>query len=404
MSARAIVENWKDIAAQLLKIGATAYGGPAILGVMQAELQEKRGWVSKERFVEGLSLVNMLPGATAAQLSIFLGYARGGWWGGLLGGLCFVLPGFFVLLVLTMGYVAMGVTPVLRGALYGLGPVVMGIYLVAVYRLGKAAMNTRAQVVIAVAAAMAALASPLGVAGSLLLAGGVGLWLFHSRRLGVTVLGSLVASLAVVHIVARSVSVPGAVTAPGDPPAASLLPLAAFLVKVGALTFGGGLTMIAFMQEQLVSQFHWLTPQEFIDGLALGQFTPGPILMVAAYVGYKIAGVTGAVVGGAAAFLPSFVMMLAILPTFDRVRRLVWTRAALRGIAPAVIGVLAVSLVRLAPYALPDVFAIATLLATVVVLLVWRVATLKIMLLGAVLGIARSRLFALPGAKTLLSA
>ena len=404
MSARAIVENWKDIAAQLLKIGATAYGGPAILGVMQAELQEKRGWVSKERFVEGLSLVNMLPGATAAQLSIFLGYARGGWWGGLLGGLCFVLPGFFVLLVLTMGYVAMGVTPVLRGALYGLGPVVMGIYLVAVYRLGKAAMNTRAQVVIAVAAAMAALASPLGVAGILLLAGGVGLWLFHSRKLGVTVLVSLVASLAVVHIVARSVSVPGAVTAPGDPPAASLLPLAAFLVKVGALTFGGGLTMIAFMQEQLVSQFHWLTPQEFIDGLALGQFTPGPILMVAAYVGYKIAGVTGAVVGGAAAFLPSFVMMLAILPTFDRVRRLVWTRAALRGIAPAVIGVLAVSLVRLAPYALPDVFAIATLLATVVVLLVWRVATLKIMLLGAVLGIARSRLFALPGAKTLLSA
>ena len=404
MSARAIVENWKDIAAQLLKIGATAYGGPAIMGVMQAELQEKRGWVSKERFVEGLSLVNMLPGATAAQLSIFLGYARGGWWGGLLGGLCFVLPGFFVLLVLTMGYVAMGVTPVLRGALYGLGPVVMGIYLVAVYRLGKAAMNTRAQVVIAVAAAMAALASPLGVAGILLLAGGVGLWLFHSRKLGVTVLVSLVASLAVVHIVARSVSVPGAVTAPGDPPAASLLPLAAFLVKVGALTFGGGLTMIAFMQEQLVSQFHWLTPQEFIDGLALGQFTPGPILMVAAYVGYKIAGVTGAVVGGAAAFLPSFVMMLAILPTFDRVRRLVWTRAALRGIAPAVIGVLAVSLVRLAPYALPDVFAIATLLATVVVLLVWRVATLKIMLLGAVLGIARSRLFALPGAKALLSA
>ncbi len=140
-----------------------------------------------------------------------------------------------------------------------------------------------------------------------------------------------------------------------------------------------------------MSQFHWLTPQEFIDGLALGQFTPGPILMVAAYVGYKVAGVAGAVVGSAAAFLPSFVMMLAILPTLDRVRKLVWTRAALRGIAPAVIGILAVSLMRLAPYALPDLFAIATL-----------VATLKLMLLGAVLGIARSRLFSLPGAKALL--
>src|SRR6059036_1473402 len=188
--------NWQEIAANLLKLGATAYGGPAIMGIMQAELQEKRQWVSKERFVEGLSRVNMLPGATAAQLSIFLGYARGGWWGGLLGGLCFVLPGFFVPLVLTMGYAVLGVTPVLRGALYGLGPVVMGIYLVAVYRLGKAAMNTRSQVSIAIAAAVAALASPLGVAGILRLAGGVGLWPFHSRKLGAAVLGSLAACLA----------------------------------------------------------------------------------------------------------------------------------------------------------------------------------------------------------------
>ena len=397
------MKHWSDIASQFLKIGATAYGGPAIMGIMQAELQEKRQWVSKERFVEGLSLVNMLPGATAAQLSIFLGYARGGWWGGLLGGLCFVLPGFFVLLVLTMGYAALGVTPILRGALYGLGPVVLGIYLVAVYRLGKAAMNTRSQAWIAIAAAVAALASPLGVAGILLLAGGAGIWLFHSRKLGMPVLVPLAACLAVVHIVARSTSVPGVVAAPGDPPAASLLQVGAFLLKVGALTFGGGLTMIAFMQEQVVSQFHWLTPQEFIDGLALGQFTPGPILMVAAYVGYKVAGVAGAVIGGAAAFLPSFVMMLAILPALDRIRKLMWTRAALRGIAPAVIGVLAVSLIRLAPYAVPDVLALATLTATVLVLMVWRVATFKVMLGGAILGIARSRLFVLPGAKAVLS-
>jgi chromate transporter len=250
---------------------------------------------------------------------------------------------------------------------------------------------------------VAALASPLGVAGILLLAGGVGIWLFHSRKLGVPVLVSLAACLAVVHIVAGSTSVPRVIAAPGDPPAASLMQVGAFLLKVGALTFGGGLTMIAFIQEQVVGQFHWLTPQEFIDGLALGQFTPGPILMVAAYVGYKVAGVAGAVVGGAAAFLPSFVMMLAILPAFDRVRKLLWTRAALRGIAPAVIGVLAVSLVRLAPHALPDVFAIATLLATVIVLMVWRVATLKVIFLGAVLGIVRNRLFSLPGAKAVLS-
>src|SRR5438309_11751368 len=118
--------SWKDIASAFLRLGVTSYGGPAIMGIMQAELQEKRGWVSKERFVEGLSLVNMLPGATAAQLSIFLGYARGGWWGGLVGGLCFVVPGFLVLLALTVGYAAFGATPLLRGALYGLGPVEIG--------------------------------------------------------------------------------------------------------------------------------------------------------------------------------------------------------------------------------------------------------------------------------------
>src|SRR5262245_18791540 len=110
-------KHWKDIAASLLKLGATAYGGPAILGIMQAQLQERVQWEPKERFVEGLSLANLVPGATATQLSIFLGYARGGWWGGLIGGLCFVLPGFAIMLALTLAYAALGVTPLMRGAL-----------------------------------------------------------------------------------------------------------------------------------------------------------------------------------------------------------------------------------------------------------------------------------------------
>src|SRR5207302_3871030 len=131
--------NWQDIAANLLKLGATAYGGPAIMGIVQTELQEKRQWVSKERFV------------------------------GLLGGLCFVLPGFFILLALTMGYAALGVTPIMRGALYGLGPVVLGIYLVAVYRLGRAAESTFSQALVAVAAAAAVIFSPIGIAATLLL-------------------------------------------------------------------------------------------------------------------------------------------------------------------------------------------------------------------------------------------
>src|SRR2546426_780083 len=303
--------NWKDIASAFLRLGATSYGGPAIMGIMQAELQEKRQWVSKERFVEGLSLVNMLPGATATQLGIFLGYTRGGWWGGLLGGLCFVLPAFFVMLALTIAYASLGVTPILRGALYGLGPVVLGVFVVAVCRLGRSAVSTVSQAFIAVAAAAAAIGSPLGIAAILVLSGGAGLLLFHSRRPGVIVVVASAAVVAVLPVVLWSRSAPVSAIPRGVADHASLADIGAYFFKVGAFTVGGGLTMIAFIQQQVVEQFHWLTPREFIDGLALGQFTPGPILMVAAYVGYKVAGGARGRAGGAAPVLPSFIPLLA---------------------------------------------------------------------------------------------
>jgi chromate transporter len=126
--------------------------------------------------------------------------------------------------------------------------------------------------------------------------------------------------------------------------------------------------------------------------------------MVAAYVGYTIGGLAGAVVGAAAVFLPSFVLMLVLLPVFDRLRTLGWAWAAMRGISPAVIGVLAVSLLRLAPHAVPDPFAIVMLAVTVVALVYWRVASLKLMLAGSVLGVLRSRLETLPAVRSLLSA
>lgn len=382
--------NFKEIATSFLKIGALAYGGPAIMGIMQAELEEKRHWITKERFVEGLSLVNMLPGAGATQLGIFLGYARAGWWGGLLAGLCFVLPAFFLMLALTLAYATFGSTPLLRGALYGLGPVVLGIFAVAVYRLGRNAITGPVQVLIALAAAAAIIASPLGVATLLAVAGALGIFLFHSRRLGLYVLAALAALLFALHLASSYLTV-GTPAASSDT-TAGLLDIGVFFFKVGALTFGGGLTMIAFIQEQIVNQFHWLTPREFVDGLALGQLTPGPILMVAAYVGYKLAGIAGAIVGAAAIFLPSFILMLSILPVFDRVRKLLWMKAALKGIAAAVIGVLTVSLTQMAPHAVPDIFAIAIFATTLLVLLAWRVGAIKVMLGGALAGILRDRL------------
>ena len=138
----------------------------------------------------------------------------------------------------------------------------------------------------------------------------------------------------------------------------------------------------------------WLTPQEFIDGLALGQLTPGPPVMLAPYVGYKVLGVGGAVIAAASIFLPSFVMMFALLPVFERVRTITWARAALQGMVAAVIGTLAVALLRLAPHALVDLFSIVLCVGAAVALLLWRAAPVQLAAGGAVLGIVRRRVVA----------
>jgi chromate transporter len=382
----------KEIATTLFQLGATSYGGPAIMGIMQAELQERRKWVSKERFLEGLAVANMVPGATATQLGIFLAYARGGWWSSLTGGIAFVVPAFVIMLALTVVYAALGVTPLARSALYGLGPVVIGLFAIALYRLGKTAATTVPEAIIGIAAAAALAATRLGIVAILVLAGCAGLLVFH-RGVSAARVRSIAALLFVATLalaVWASTSPSVAASAGWTPDPKNLVHVGLFFLKVGAFTIGGGLTMIAFIQEQVVGQFGWLTPREFIDGLALGQLTPGPVLMIAAYVGYKLAGLAGAVVAAAAAFLPSFVIMLAILPVLDRVRQMAWMKATMRGMSPAVIGVLAVSLVRLAPAAVPDPLALLILIGTIAAALAFRVGAFKLMIGGAVLGVVRS--------------
>ncbi|PYM19007.1 MAG: hypothetical protein DMD81_04535 [Candidatus Rokuibacteriota bacterium] len=305
--------------------------------------------------------------------------------------------GSWAMLLLAIAYASLGVSPIVRGALYGLGPVVLAIFAMAVYRLGRSAASTVPQVVIAVLAALASIATPLGIAGILILSGAAGVLLYHGRKLVTVIAVAAAVVIALVPVVwwsMSSSSVPAA--AARVPRPESLMDIARYFFKVGAFTVGGGLTMIAFIQDQIVGESGWLTAREFIDGLALGQFTPGPLLMVAAYVGYKIAGLAGAGVAAGAAFLPSFAMMLAILPALDRFRKLAWMRAVMRGMGPAVIGILAVSLVRLAPYAVPDRVSIGIFAVALVLMSLTQLSAFRFVIGGAIVGVVRTWVSAVP--------
>jgi chromate transporter len=385
------MRNRLEVTGTFLKLGALGFGAPAIWALIQAEVQERRRWLTKERFIEGLAIVNALPGAPAMQMCIFVGYERAGWWGGVLAGLGFMAPAFAIMLALSVLASAYGALPLMRDAFYGLGPVVLGVFIVAAYRLGKAAIRDVASALIALAAGVAAALSLVGVAGIFLLAGCAGVALHHSRKAGLS--AALVAAclIAAERFVESMLAGFGASATPGQ---AGLWDIGAFFFKVGAVTFGGGMTIIVFVQDQVVNQLQWITAQQFIECLTLAQFTPGPIIMVAAYVGYMVAGVAGATVAALAIFLPSFILMLSILPWLERVRRVAWVKAAMKGISPAVVGAIAVSMVHLAPHAAPDAFTAALLVLTVVALIVWqRLPVLSLVAGGGVVGIvARSKL------------
>jgi len=384
------IRRYLEVAAAFLKVGILGFGAPAIWGLIQAEVQERRAWLTKEQFLEGLALVNTLPGAPAMQMCIYVGHQRAGWWGGALAGLAFMAPAFAIMLALSVIASAYGALPLMRDAFYGLGPVVLGIFAVTIYRLGRTAIKDIAAVAVGVAAALVAGFSLVGVAGIFLLAGCVGVAIHHSWRAG------LIAALAVSGlIVLERFAEPllAGSAAGGQPGQPGLWDIGLFFFKVGAVTFGGGMSIIVFVQDQVVSQLHWISAQEFIECLTLAQFTPGPIIMVGAYVGYKLAGVAGATVAAIAIFLPSFLLMLSILPFLERVRKLAWVKAAMKGIGPAVVGTLAVTIVKLAPHAAPDLFTAAMLILTVIALLTWKLPAFPLALGGGAVGIlARSKL------------
>lgn len=369
-----------EVASLFLKLGLISFGGPAAhIALMEQEVVSKRGWLDREHFLDLLAATNLVPGPNAVEMAIHIGYVRAGWPGLVAGGAAFVLPATLVSLALSWVYVRFGALPAGKALFYGINPVVMAIILVASFRLGKTALKGKIQVLLGILAFGASL---LGVneVFILLAAGFAGIALFAPppwmrKRTPTAMLLPLVPALLQ--------AVPKTLHWFDD----RLPKLVLFFLKVGAFLFGSGMVLFAFIQRDVVNRFGWLTQQQLIDAIAVGQMTPGPVLSSATFIGYLVAGWEGALLATIAVFLPSFIIIILIGPIIPRLRRSPTAQAFLKGVNAAVVAlILAVSL-SIFRSAIVDGWTLIILVAGLLALLRYRVDSFWLVLGGAVVGL-----------------
>lgn len=366
-----------EVAALFFKLGAISFGGPAAhIALMEQEVVVKRGWLSREHFLDLLAATNLVPGPNATEMAIHIGFVHAGWPGLVAGGVAFIVPAFLISLALAIVYVRFGTLPQGAALFYGINPAVMAIILTATYRLGRTALKDKVAVMLGIACLAAAL---LGVNEVVLLlaAGIAGILLYARPR------WPWLAALAL------SIGSPGAALTLAHHLDDRLVRLGLFFLKVGALIFGSGMVLFAFIQRDVVTGYGWLTLQQLLDAIAVGQMTPGPVLSSATFIGYLVAGVPGAVISTIAVFFPSFVIVALIGPWIPRLRQSPIAQAFLRGVNAAVVAlILSVSL-ALFRSAVVDVWTAIVVVVGLVALLRFKVNTLWLVMGGAVVGLAR---------------
>lgn len=401
-----IGERLRALAALFLRLGIVGFGGPlAHVGLMEDQCVTRRQWMTRQQFLEGLAICNLLPGPTSTQLSIYLGYLRAGPLGGLVSGSCFIFPAFVLVLLLSWVYVQYGALPQVNALFVGIGPVVIGIIVNTLYRTGKTALTHPATWVIAVVACALVvhpfLPPSVNLLTILLASGLVGMLLFTRSFKNQPVTKKE-------EITAPPPAAPGADTslksviaapllgvkafAAAAAPTAGLLTLALVFFKIGLLMFGGGLVVAPLLQQELVDGPHWLTTQQVVDGLALGQLTPGPVTTVATFAGYAVAGFPGGVVATLAVFAPSFILVLSLTPLLLRVRGAPLARAFLKGITAGALGAIAAAAILFGLAAINDLFTAAIALISLALLLRWNINTVFLIVGAALLGLGRALL------------
>jgi chromate transporter len=367
-----------ELARLFLRLGTTAFGGPAAhIAMMRDEVVRRRRWLSDEEFLDLLGATNLVPGPNSTEMAIHVGYRRAGWIGLLVAGLCFILPAALLTGALAWAYVRYGALPEAAWLLYGVKPVIIAIVVQAIVGLAPAAART--PLLWAIGAGVFLVVTVGGNEFAVLLGAGLACIVLRAlerqRMRGV-------ASLALAPV-AVAAATPPAVAVP-----VTTSSLFWVFVKIGSVLFGSGYVLLAFLRAELVERLGWLGEGQLIDAIAIGQITPGPVFTTATFVGYLLGGTTGAVAATCGIFLPAFLFVALSVPVLPRLRASWVASAFLDGVNVASLALMAVVTLQLVHAAVVDLPTALLAAASFVVLLRWHVNSTWLVLAGALAGLA----------------
>lgn len=369
-----------ELASLFLKLGTTAFGGPAAhIAMMEDEVVRRRGWLNHEQFLDYLGATNLIPGPNSTELAIHIGQARAGWRGLMIAGVSFILPAALIVTAVAWVYIRFGRLPGAAGLLWGVKPVVIAIVCQALWRLAQTAVKTVGLGLLG-AAAIAAVAA--GLHELIVLAGAA-----VAMAAVPLVRGRTLPGLGLAVVLSR----PGTVTATAALGAIAAVPVSLsglFLVfvKAGAVLFGSGYVLLAFLRADLVERLGWLTEAQLLDAIAVGQVTPGPVFTTATFVGYVLAGVPGAAVATVGIFLPAFIFVAISGPLVPLIRRSPIAGSMLDGVNVASLALMTVVLWQLARATFVDRGAVAIGIVSIMTLAFWRINSAWLIIAGAALG------------------
>jgi chromate transporter len=365
----------REVASVFLKLGATAFGGPAAhIALMDEEFVKRRRWMGREEFIDLVGATNLIPGPNSTEVAMHIGHRRAGGAGLVVAGVGFILPAALIVMLLAWIYMRFGALPEADGILRGVKPVVIAVVAQALWGFLRTAVRTVAQAAIAVAGAAAVL---LGVHELLVLAAGgaAAVALASGRGRGaagpVARVSAGIGALLPIAVAATPFTLPA---------------LFLFFLKVGSVLFGSGYVLLAFLRADLVERWGWLTEGQLLDAVAIGQLTPGPVFTAATFIGYLLGGAPGAIVATVGIFLPAFVFVALSGPLIPRIRRSRTAGAFLDGVNATALALMGVVLFQLTRSALVDLITVGLAALSLVLLIRFRVPSVWLLAGGAAVG------------------